>query len=293
MADRVTHPAPGLCHSSAPALLRVRICYGVAGNPCSLRQTISPVSSLASGSSPIHLEPRTVDQPRRLHLHADFALTTRRNVLFGASGAGKSTLLRLIAGLALPDEGTIAMGDLTLTNTGARVALPPGRRGIGYLTQEPALFPHLSVVDNIAFGINNLSREARRARAAAMVTLFSLHSLAGRMPDRLSGGERQRVALARALAPGPSLLLLDEPFAALDAPLREKTLAALNHYLQTRETTVLSVSHDVAEVYASGAEVLLLEGGRIAAQGPSHLVLASQRELLLRQLGAQPAGRRP
>jgi ABC-type sulfate/molybdate transport systems ATPase subunit len=274
-------------------LLRVRICYGVAGNPCSLRQTISPVSSLASGSSPIHLEPRTVDQPRRLHLHADFALTTRRNVLFGASGAGKSTLLRLIAGLALPDEGTIAMGDLTLTNTGARVALPPGRRGIGYLTQEPALFPHLSVVDNIAFGINNLSREARRARAAAMVTLFSLHSLAGRMPDRLSGGERQRVALARALAPGPSLLLLDEPFAALDAPLREKTLAALNHYLQTRETTVLSVSHDVAEVYASGAEVLLLEGGRIAAQGPSHLVLASQRELLLRQLGAQPAGRRP
>jgi ABC-type sulfate/molybdate transport systems ATPase subunit len=224
--------------------------------------------------------------PGELHLQVEFTLTQRRNVLFGPSGSGKTTLLRLLAGLLQPASGSIVLGGLTLTGTAAGVALPPGRRSIGYVTQEPALFPHLSVEANIAFGLHGLPRSVRRARVSGLLETFALESLACRMPLRLSGGERQRVALARALAPEPAMLLLDEPFTGLDVPLRERTTLALERYLVARDTLVLAVSHDVAEVYASGAEVLLLEAGRIAAQGPAHQVLAPHRERLLRQLGA-------
>ncbi len=256
----------------APALLRVNIAYGVnhsQGEAAELRHR-------QTGAS----------HPEGLHLHVDFSLTARRNVLFGASGAGKSTLLRLLAGLLAPSQGAIAMNGVNVTDTAAGVAVLPGQRGIGYLTQEPALFPHLSVESNIAYGLHRLGRNTRRERVSTMLGLFSLDSLAQRMPARLSGGERQRVALARVLAPDPSLLLLDEPFASLDAPLQQKTTAALEQYLETRQTTLLSVSHDVAEVYASGAEVLLLESGRIIAQGVSTQVLAPHRNRLLELLQA-------
>jgi ABC-type sulfate/molybdate transport systems ATPase subunit len=251
-------------------LLRVLLSYGIPPGPC------SPDAWTAAGGG--------------VHLEVDFTLSAQHSVLFGASGTGKSTLLRLIAGLLEPTSGTIALGEVVLTDIGAGFALPPGRRGIGYLTQDPALFPHLSVAQNIAYGLNSLPREACRARVSALLALFSLEALAGRLPLRLSGGERQRVALARTLAAGPSLLLLDEPFSGLDTPLRDKTIAALDQYLRTRQTTVLSVSHDVAEVYASGAEVLVLEAGRISAQGPSRQVLAPHRERLLKQLDADTAG---
>ncbi len=226
--------------------------------------------------------------PGTFSLDVDFTLASPRSVLFGPSGAGKSTLLRLLAGLLEPDQGRVALGPALLTDSARGVFVPPGKRGIGYLTQSAALFPHLSVEDNLAFGLHELGREDRRARVARMLTLFSLEGLARRLPLRLSGGERRRVALARALAPGPAMLLLDEPFTGLDTALREATIAALDRYLEGSATTVLSVSHDVAEVYASGAEVLLLEGGRVTAQGPSRDVLARQRERLLRQLALDP-----
>ena len=227
-----------------------------------------------------------------LHLQVDFSLTERRTVLFGPSGAGKSTVLRVLAGLLQPSEGLVTLRTQTLVDTAHGIVLPPGRRGIGYLTQEPALFPHLSVEGNIGYGLHGLPRVACRARVSALMALFSLEPLAGRLPLRLSGGERQRVALARALASDPSLLLLDEPFTGLDATLQASTIAALDRYLaahETRETMVMSVSHDVAEVYASGAEVLLLEAGRIIARGPGQRVLAPHRERLLQQLGASAA----
>ncbi len=268
MAERIVSANPKLGDagpSGAPALLRVRLLYRVGGS--------QPLTDFGSGT-----------------LQADFYLTRRRNVLFGASGAGKSTLLRLLAGLLRPVEGTIALEDRLLTDTAAGIALPAGQRGIGYLTQEPALFPHLNVEANIAYGLHPLSRDTRSERVAAMLALFSLEPFARRLPEQLSGGERQRVALARALAPDPSLLLLDEAFAGLDVPLRQKMAAALDQYLQGRPTTVLAVSHDVAEVYSSDAEVLLLEGGRITEQGPAQQVLAEHRERLLRQLGA-PSGK--
>ncbi|HEY0786932.1 MAG TPA: ATP-binding cassette domain-containing protein [Acidobacteriaceae bacterium] len=225
-----------------------------------------------------------------LSLAVDFSLRTRHAVLFGASGAGKSTVLRLLAGLQQPDSGCISSAGRLLTDTAARISVPPGRRGIGYLTQDPALFPHLTVEENVAYGLHTLPRHDRRTRLAALLDSFSLEDLRLRLPVRLSGGERQRVALARALAPRPSLLLLDEPFVALDAERREETAAALEHHLEVSQAMVLSVSHDVAEVYAKASatplHVLLLEHGRIASEGDAATVLAHHRERLLRQLGA-------
>ena len=221
-----------------------------------------------------------------LELTASFTLQATTNVLFGPSAAGKSTLLRILAGLVLPDRGSVRLGDTALTDTACRVQLPPGQRGIGYLTQQPALFPHLSVAGNLAYGLHHLGRAERQLRMEEMLSRFALEGLAGRTPARLSGGERQRVALARALAPGPRVLLLDEPFAGLDPTRRAQTTTALHAALaaQAQPTMLLSVSHDVAEVYASDAEVLLLEQGRITAQGPSREVLRGERERLLRQL---------
>jgi molybdate transport system ATP-binding protein len=150
--------------------------------------------------------------------------------------------------------------------------------------QEPALFPHLSVERNILFGLRALDRKARERRLAEMLALFGIESLAARVPSRLSGGEQQRVALARALAPKPRLLLLDEPFGALDSHLKEGLLTTLVDALAAEGTAALYVSHDVAEAFQLDAEVLLLEDGKLVAQGPAATVLAEHRARLLRQL---------
>ena len=306
--DGVPRHSPGAC------LLRVRLDYEAAGastaRSYSTRST--PARSLGDAlqketdgrkASPIHHAGTYVGTAQTLtaessqatpgfHLDVDFTLSSQRTILFGPSGAGKTTLLRLLSGLLAPVSGSIVLEDTTLTDVAAGIALPPGRRKIGYLTQEPSLFPHLSVADNVAYGLHavgGMDRKARQDRVASLLASFDLAALARRLPLSLSGGERQRVALARALAPEPRLLLLDEPFAALDLPLRERTIAALDEHLAIHGTVVLSISHDVAEVYTSGAEVLLLEAGRIIAQGPSRQVLAPHRERLLRQLEAPPA----
>ena len=208
-----------------------------------------------------------------LQLEAEFALTQPWTVLFGPSGAGKSTLLRVLAGLERPE-----VAEVTLRAEGGA--------GIGFVMQEPALFPHLTVEQNVAFGLRALDRAARKARLEAMITLFHLEPLRTRHPGRLSGGEQQRVALARALAPRPALLLLDEPFGALDGALKESLLGTLSAALAAEGTAALYVSHDVAEAFALNAEVLLLEAGRLVAQGAACEVLASHRARVLRQLGA-------
>ena len=290
--------------TEAPAVLRADVVYETPGRlgpnfmarrfiPTLLRTSkLGPLQPFSPSSDRSQEQTGSLDEPG-FTLRASFTLNSQHTVLFGPSGAGKSTLLRLLAGLLQPSAARIERQGLTLTDTAAGIALPAGRRGIGYLTQEPALFPHLDVAGNIAYGLHGQGRGAQRLRTEAMLTLFSLHPLARRMPLRLSGGERQRVALARALAPSPSILLLDEPFAGLDAALREATTSALASYVQDHATTLLSVSHDVAEVYASDAEVLLLENGRIVAQGPSRVVLAPYRERLLAQLDASSLPRLP
>jgi iron(III) transport system ATP-binding protein len=181
--------------------------------------------------------------------------------VLGASGSGKTTLLRLLCGFERADGGTIVLDGRTVAAPGLHV--PPERRRIGYVAQEGALFPHLSIADNVLFG---LPRRERRdtARAVALLAAVGLPaSYAGRGPHQISGGEQQRVALARALAPSPSLVLLDEPFSALDAALRAETRQATAAALSAVGATALLVTHDQAEALSMGDQVAVLRGGRL------------------------------
>ncbi|MFP5226369.1 MAG: ATP-binding cassette domain-containing protein [Acidobacteriota bacterium] len=216
----------------------------------------------------------------RFALDAAFSLTQPWTVIFGPSGAGKTTLLRIVAGLTEPTSGRIHLDGRTLLDSNANLSVPAGRRSIGFVTQQPALFPHLTARGNVAFGIRHLAPEARAARVAEMLHLFGAEALADRPAPQLSGGERKRVALARALAPSPDLLLLDEPLAGLDDASAHDILVRLLS-LQVR---VVYVSHDLAEIWRLPAQVVFLEGGRVTAIGPLQEVLAPHREHLLQQL---------
>ncbi len=182
--------------------------------------------------------------------------------ILGASGSGKTTLLRLIAGFLRPDAGTIRLDGHLLAGNGQ--SLPPERRGIGYVAQEGALFPHLSVAENIVFGLPRAARKAK-AGVAELLELVGLPAhYAARAPQQLSGGEQQRVALARALAPKPRLLLLDEPFSALDAGLRAETRAAVASALRAANATAMLVTHDQPEALAMGSRVGVMQRGVLA-----------------------------
>jgi ABC-type sulfate/molybdate transport systems ATPase subunit len=171
-----------------------------------------------------------------------------------------------------------------LADSSNGIWVSPAQREIGFVTQRPTLFPNLNVSANVAFGLRGLSREASEERVVQMLELFQASRLARRNPADLSGGERQRVALARALAPQPQLLLLDEPFTALDAGLKALILEQLTHWLEEHKVPALYVSHDVAEAFQTAADVMVMKRGQIQAQGPPETVLANQREQLLRQL---------
>ncbi len=181
--------------------------------------------------------------------------------LIGPSGCGKSTTLRLVAGLERPDGGTIRIaGDEV---AGHRCWVPPERRRVGLVFQDHALFPHLTVARNVAFGIARLSRAEQRARVGEMLDLVRLGDLASRYPHELSGGEQQRVALARALAPRPAVVLLDEPFSSLDETLRAQVRAETVSALRETGTTAMLVTHDQTEALSIGDRVVVMRGGRI------------------------------
>jgi ABC-type sulfate/molybdate transport systems ATPase subunit len=209
-----------------------------------------------------------------------------RAVLFGPSGAGKTSLLRVLGGLTRPERGRVVLNGRTLLETENGVWVSPAERGIGFVTQQPTLFPHMDVTGNVAFGLSGLSRSAIAGRVGQMLQLFHAGHLAKRRPMDLSGGEKQRVALARALAPEPRLLLLDEPFTGLDADLKASILEQLTAWLAQRQIPALYVSHDVAEAFQTGADVMVIQSGQIQAHGPARVVLSAHREQLLRQLGA-------
>jgi iron(III) transport system ATP-binding protein len=179
--------------------------------------------------------------------------------ILGASGSGKTTLLRLIAGFEQPDSGEIRLaGDMIASKTFFR---RPEQRAIGYVAQEGALFPHLSVAGNITFGLPRAERRARH-RVAELLAMVDLPaSYADRAPQQLSGGEQQRVALARALAPNPKLLLLDEPFSALDAGLRAETRDAVAAAIKAAGATAILVTHDQEEALSMGQRVGVLQQG--------------------------------
>ncbi|HYK34554.1 ATP-binding cassette domain-containing protein [Alloacidobacterium sp.] len=221
-----------------------------------------------------------------LDLRISFSLMSPWTVLFGPSGAGKSTILRILAGLIQPQNGRLILLNHALLDVLRGLNIPAGKRKIGYVTQQPTLFPHMTARRNVAFGLHALAPAEREQRVEEMLRLFRVEALAERLPKELSGGEYQRVALARALAPEPKLLMLDEPFSGLDADLKESILGELTTWLAVRKVPALYVSHDLAEAYQTAADVIVIENGRLDVQGPVQQVLASRRERLLRQLGA-------
>ena len=186
--------------------------------------------------------------------------------VLGPSGCGKTTLLRLLAGFDAPDAGTLRFGGQVVAGQGRTV--PAQRRRVGYVAQEGALFPHLDVAANITFG---LPRRERRAAVGvdALLAMVGLDpSVRGRQPHQLSGGQQQRVALARALAPQPAVVLLDEPFASLDAGLREETGRAVADALHAAGATAVLVTHDQGEALSLADQVAVMREGRIVQAGP-------------------------
>jgi iron(III) transport system ATP-binding protein len=185
--------------------------------------------------------------------------------LLGPSGCGKTTTLRLLAGLTRPDAGTISVAGETVAGEGRFV--PPEERDIGLVFQEFALFPHLTVSENVAFGIQEWSKSEREARVDELLDLVSLSGYGDDSPDDLSGGERQRVALARSLAPEPDVLLLDEPFSNLDVALRKEMREEVRRILKAAGVTAVSVTHDQEEALSISDRVAVIYDGQIEQVG--------------------------
>jgi molybdate transport system ATP-binding protein len=226
---------------------------------------------------------------RQFSLDVDFNAAPGFTILFGASGAGKTTLLDCVAGLATPDAGRIAVGERVLFDANqheanARVDVSVAKRGVGYVLQDLALFPHLTVERNTEYGLAHLPRQSRKQRAAAMLREFRIEHLQQQRPGQISGGERQRVALARALVTDPCVLLLDEPLAALDAATKAKILDDLRRWNQAHRIPILYVTHSREEVIALGERVLVMEQGSIIAQGTPHEVLRAPLQETVAQL---------
>lgn len=176
--------------------------------------------------------------------------------ILGPSGSGKSTLLRLIAGLEMPMEGSIKIADTSVVNP--TLFVQPEKRGVGMVFQDYALFPHMTVKDNILFGLSRIPRKERTSRLKEMLQLVQMEEFEKRYPHELSGGQQQRIALARALAPKPKLLLMDEPFSNLDADLKESIRADLGSILKKAEMTCIIVTHDRRDVDAICDRSILL-----------------------------------
>ncbi len=217
-------------------------------------------------------------------LRAEFTLNAGITILLGASGAGKTTLLDALAGLAQPDSGRIVCAGRTLLDRDQKIDLPPQKRHCGYLFQTLALFPHLTARQNVEYGLSALSKTDRREKSSAILESFRIADLADRKPSRISGGERQRVALARALVTDPEYLLLDEPLTALDAATKSRIVDDLRAWNQSHGIPILYVTHDRSEAYALGEQVMVLEAGKVIAEGTPHEVLDTPRRETIAQL---------
>ena len=194
-------------------------------------------------------------------------------MLFGHSGAGKTSVLDCIAGIKTPHEGKISLNGTIVFDSRVRLNCTPQTRTIAYVFQELALFPHMTVSQNISFGLRNVTPSEVEARCDDVLSRFGIGDLSSRKPGDLSGGERQRVALARSLVTDPRALLLDEPLAALDRPTRMKIVDDLRMWNEEHNVPILYVTHSVREALALGERVLLMEKGRIVAEGkPSELL---------------------
>ena len=207
---------------------------------------------------------------REFELQAQFTVSENLAVLYGPSGSGKSVTLQAIAGLLRPDSGSIRFGDTALFDASAGIDVPARQRGIGYVFQDYALFPHWTVYQNVAAALAPLMghrlRPEDRNRVDTLLTAFELTPVAGSYPSQISGGQRQRTALARALAAEPRLLLLDEPFNSLDTSLRARMREEVLQVWERFQVPILLITHDDADVAVFGRQVLCIENGSIVGQ---------------------------
>jgi molybdate transport system ATP-binding protein len=184
-------------------------------------------------------------------------------VLFGYSGAGKSTTFQMIAGLMQPDNGSILLNDRVLYDSAARIDLAPQKRHLGYLFQDLALFPHMTVRQNVLYGASGRTKEEKEDAAEEMLRRFRMSGLSRRFPGQISGGQKQRVALARALAGHPQALLLDEPFSALDMPVRRDMRDMVMEIQRSFRIPVILVTHDADEAEAIADRMIVYSSGRV------------------------------
>jgi molybdate transport system ATP-binding protein len=246
---------------------------GSNGSTLSARATDAPRTILS-----VAIRKTLVTRERRFTLDVSFEANCRRIVLFGPSGAGKTLTLQAIAGLLRPDDGVISLAGKTLFDSARGIDLPARERSAAYLFQDYALFPHLNVRQNIGFSLRRgwLNPGARQAHESVdyWIDAFALESVAGNYPAQLSGGQKQRVALARALVSQPNMLLLDEPFAALDAGMRERTRRELAELQARLDIPMVLITHDAADVAAFGDQVIRLQEGKVEDNPPLHALAA-------------------
>jgi molybdate transport system ATP-binding protein len=246
--------------------------------------TVSAQDKITGALLDAKFRKRFAAQAREFILEAEFRAAPGFTILFGPSGAGKTTVLDCIAGLAKPDSGRIAIDDRVLFDAAQGTNLPVAKRRVGYVFQNLALFPHLTVEKNVQYGLANFSQAERRGRASAILQAFRISHLAQRYPREISGGESQRTALARTLVTDPAVLLLDEPLAALDAPTKAKIIDDLRQWNHAHRIPILYVTHSREEVFALGERVIVLDAGRIVAQGTPHQVIEAPQQETVAQL---------
>ena len=257
-----------------------------------MREAETSVAATAADSVPSESTPQLrVGFQKRLSAHSqEFVLDVQFEaqpgftILFGASGAGKTTLLDCIAGLTTPDSGRISISDRVLFDCSQGINIPVAKRRIGYVLQDLALFPHMTVAQNVAFGLAHLPQSAQAERATAILESLRISLLAQRKAREISGGEAQRVALARTLVTIPEVLLLDEPLAAIDAPTKSQIIQDLREWNRTHRIPILYITHSRDEVFALGERVIVLEAGKILAQGTPHDVMLAPMQETVAQL---------
>ncbi len=234
----------------------------------------------------VRLRKRYAAPSQEFALAAELQAAPGFTILFGPSGAGKTTVLDCIAGLAKPDSGWIAVGDRVLFDSAQGIDVSASKRRVGYVFQSLALFPHLTVEKNVRYGLAHLPQAERAVRASAILQACRIAPLARRYPREISAGESQRVALARTLVTDPAILLLDEPLAALDAATKSMIIDDLRQWNESHRIPILYVTHSREEVFALGERVIVIDAGRIVAQGTPHEVIdAPQQETVAQLVG--------
>jgi molybdate transport system ATP-binding protein len=221
----------------------------------------------------------------RFQLQVAFTVRPGVTILVGHSGAGKTTLLRAIAGLCDPDKGRIVIAGRTLFDSEQKIKIEPAKRKVAFVFQDLALFPHLTVQENVSYGLRKIARAERESRVAEILNSFQIAKLCNRMPREISGGEQQRVALARSLVTEPSVLLLDEPLSSLDAHTKASLIEDLRAWNEAHQIPILYVTHNHEEVFALGEHAISLEQGGILAQGSPVSVVTPYRQSMTHLVG--------